>query len=253
LVEQQPCTRVAIGIERVPESRNRFAAAKAFGHRTTHAARRPRFIEKTFDARRVATMAGTPKGCQPGPYNVVGRASSRRHDAGGERRDIELVISAKNQRHFEEPAFPPSTDVPSAREPCGYRRRHIIRFERHGRRQQVQDPPAGCADRFGSEVERGRVVHSRKWQDCLQPLHDGKRPDVRDGSSTYRRARCFRDLLSGVLVPEQANDVLELAVPRQLQHVAPPVVEASLVDQRETGFENGNAPAQRLARGDVWV
>ena len=130
-------------------------------------------------------------------------ASGRRHHASGERRDVELVIGAENQCHFEEPAFPPLTEVPSARELCGYRRRHISRLERHGRRQQVQDPPAGCADCFRSQVERGRVVHRRERQDRLQPLHDGKWPDVRDGCSARGRARCFRDLSSGVLVPEQ--------------------------------------------------
>ncbi len=50
-------------------------------------------------------------------------------------------------------------------------------------------------------------------------------------------------------VPEQPRDGLERCTPRQRDHVAATVVQASVVDERERGVEYRQPPIERVMRG----
>jgi len=97
-VEEGACPWIAVAIQRMSEAVDRLATAQARRDRRARMLRTLAPLQHRFNARADAAMSRAFEGREPRDHDRIGMRPGGRDAAGGERRHVEFVIGAQNER-----------------------------------------------------------------------------------------------------------------------------------------------------------
>ena len=170
-------------------------------------------------------------------HGAIRMRAGRSDTARGERRHVQLVIGAHDERRPNQlgPARP---HLPRARE--RQMRRDVARVTAGGRPcQHAQNVEAGCGHAVRAEIEGGRVRGGRDGEHGLGARHEGQRRSRRDGAYLRRHRRPVH-----ASSPDERGHFFERVRPRQCGGVQSPVVQLVPVDTADGRLQDRHAPLQ---------
>ena len=235
-------TRIALGVERMAEAVDALAPLKPGGKRGAQVLlRAERGQHRLGPGARPAVLRAFERG-EAGNDHGVGRRSRGGHAAGGERRDVQLVVGAQHQ-HGAHKVGGARSDAPGRARAASSVARATPAPWRRG--PAPQDPPAGTPHRLGAGIERRRIAGGGQGQHRLRPGDERRvwvdRPAPRGGGGG--RA-------SPSNPPVQMSEATSCERPRarQLDSVVAAVEEPLAVDQRDRRLQHRQPPLQRPRR-----
>src|SRR6185312_11936203 len=167
---------IAVGVERVATAGDLLAALEAVRQDSPGVGGRSRLAEERFHALRHTAMAGALESGKARGDDIVGRRGGRGHAAGGESRDVQLVVRREDERRRDRtrrlrtPRCPARLE--NVRDAAGWR----IGDSRRNRRQETQDTGSRHGKRRGSQVPRRQVGSARQRKRHLAALNRRQTP-----------------------------------------------------------------------------
>ena len=177
----------------------------------------------------------------------------RRHTPRGERRRIQLMVRAQDQRHADQ-----LRGVRRHwREVTGQCRRDvdIWRSTGDGHHERRQDPPPRRCHRFRPQVDRRPVTHGGQRQHDLHQLIWGymrKLGPYRPEFVGERDPATQRFPPVEAACPDQRGDFFDGSARRQFDNVVAAIIAVPVGDSRDGRVDNRHAPVERLRRRRRW-